>query len=327
MINMNMTDVLPEKQRKKWSTIFVASIVAISVLCLSIMNSRYDSLARYPYKDSRSRALIKEYLNKEEIDYIIEYSIAPNLFISFIQEDGFNIYRATEYKHLSEILWDDTPGDIVEMVEETRNYMDVDTLISYLQYYSYSDIEAYLSKTDIYSEDSTLVLTSNELLVWLDEDHTVSTRTPYNLQNLSEDIPSSKEVLVVEQVQEPLSSLCSAIDEALTGNNGCGGLTVTTGYISYEQQSKAYEEDSSVSKPGHDEHQLGLAIDFKVNGIGNENFALTEQYEWLMNNAWKYGFVQTYENETYHYRYIGLENATALRNDGLTFQEYSTLEK
>ena len=139
--DMSTVKLLDEKTRKRWTAIFVGVVVCIAITCISIMNIHYDELARYPYKDERSRELIKEYLNKEEIDYIIEYSIAPNVFISFIQADDFNIYHATEYKKLSEVMWMESPEHIVEMVEKTRNAMDIDTLARYLEHYTFNDID------------------------------------------------------------------------------------------------------------------------------------------------------------------------------------------
>ncbi len=324
---MKNVELLSEKPRKKWTAIFVLSIICISITCLSIMNIHYDELARYPYKDERSRTLIKEYLNKEEIDYIIEYSIAPNVFISFIKAEDFNIYHSIEYKRLSEVLWDEAPDHIVEIVEKTRDYIDVDTLISYLEHYSCDDILAYLTKSDIYSEDSELVDDANSLEAYLDESHTVSTRIPYNLQELNTLIPSDYTIFVDERVQEPLLELCTSINNEIENSNGCGGLVVTDGYISYDSQKILYEDsDEKLSKPGHDEHQLGLAIDFAINGLLVDSFELSEQSEWLKNHAWEYGFVET-TNESYHYRYVGREAASTMHEEGITLKEYNENKK
>ncbi len=329
---MKQLELLSEKPRKKWTAIFVTSIVCIAIACISIMNIHYDELARYPYKDERSRKLIKEYLNKEEIDYIIEYSIAPNVFISFIEADDFNIYHSIEYKILSEVLWDETPEHIVEMVEKTRDRIDVETLANYLKDYSFDDVEAYLTKSDSYSESSTLVERANETDIYLDDTHTVSTRIPTNLQELKETIPSSYTVLVDERIQEPLEELCSSINEELGSNNGCGGLSISTGYVSYDNQKALYEDaksklgdsvDSYISKPGHDEHQLGLAIDFNVDGLLDESFYLSEQADWLKEHAYEFGFIQTKENECYHYRYVGKEVAKEIYETGITLKEYN----
>lgn len=340
---MKTVELLSEKPRKKWTAIFVLTIICISITCLSIMNIHYDELARYPYKDERSRTLIKEYLNKEEIDYIIEYSIAPNVFISFIKADDFNIYHSIEYKKLSEVMWMETPEHIVEMVEKTRDYMDVDTLGKYLEHYSFDDIEAYLTKSDIYSEDSELIEYANFSDVYLDDSHTVSTRIPNNLQELNELVPSDYTILVNERVQEPLMNLCSSINSDIENSNGCGGLVVTSGYISYDTQKILYEEAKVelgekvtrvLGKPGHDEHQLGLAIDFAINGLLDEDFYLSEQYEWLYHHAWEFGFVQTYDEtnidhevESYHYRYVGIDVAKEIHDKGLNFKEYNENKK
>ncbi len=329
---MKQLELLSEKPRKKWTAIFVTSIVCIAIACISIMNIHYDELARYPYKDERSRKLIKEYLNKEEIDYIIEYSIAPNVFISFIEADDFNIYHSIEYKILSEVLWDETPEHIVEMVEKTRDLIDVETLANYLKDYSFDDVEAYLTKSDSYSESSTLVERANGTDIYLDDTHTVSTRIPTNLQELKETIPSSYTVLVDERIQEPLEELCSSINEELGSNNGCGGLSISTGYVSYENQKALYEDaktklgdnvDSYVAKPGHDEHQLGLAIDFNVVGLLDDSFYLSEQSDWLKEHAYEFGFIQIKENECYHYRYVGKEVAKEIYETGITLKEYN----
>ena len=93
---------------EKQKHIFVCSLIFIAIICLTIMNIKYDRLSRYPYQEKEAREIIDKYLSDEEIEYIIEYSIAPNVFISFIDVDGFNIYHASEYKELSKLRWQNT---------------------------------------------------------------------------------------------------------------------------------------------------------------------------------------------------------------------------
>lgn len=93
----------------------------------------------------------------------------------------------------------------------------------------------------------------------------------------------------------------------------------------------------SSAQPGHSEHQLGLAIDFKEYGGPDPwtyyDFATdTLAGEWLAANAWKYGFVMSYplgqvartcyRYEPWHYRYVGVEEAAAIRASGLTLREW-----
>ena len=62
------------------------------------------------------------------------------------------------------------------------------------------------------------------------------------------------------------------------------------------------------------------------------NFKGSPAHEWLVNNAYKYGFIQRYEEDTeeltgfaeeaWHWRYVGVEVATYLHEHNITFDEY-----
>ena len=332
---------LEGKQKQFWTAVFVLFIVAFSVICLQYMNMNYDPLARYPYRDETSRALIRKYLNQEEIEYIIEYSIPPNMFIAYIQEEGFSIYHAAEYKQLSISQWDESPANIVKMVEETRNIMSVDQLEIYLldNNYTYDDIHAWISDPD--EEAATLVTYAFNPDTWLDAFHTVSTRAP-QLTVIS-GIPTGNDmpVEIHESVNTALNTLCSGMRTSLSSTRACAGLMVQEGYVSHRDQTLRYSSAlqkgqnpllKTAEKPGHDEHQLGLAVDFMVDGVENAYFDKTIQSQWLEENAWKYGFVQTWNRddvimtyhdaEPWHYRYIGTDLARTIHESGLTFARY-----
>lgn len=44
------------------TAVFVLCVALLGSVCIGILNSKYDSLSRYPYTDQKSRELIKEYL-------------------------------------------------------------------------------------------------------------------------------------------------------------------------------------------------------------------------------------------------------------------------
>ena len=341
MLKMLNTSTLNGKKQKQWTMVFVCMLVLFSVWCLELLNLHYDSLARYPYKDEKSRKLIREYLTQEEIEYIIEYSIPPNMFIAYIQEDGFSIYHASEYKRLSESQWDKSPANIVKMVEETRNYMTTEQLETYLMNgnYRYEDVQYYINNE---LNDAQLVPYAMNPDTYLDGTHTISTRKP-TVQYLSEDIPTKdrKRIEVNEALQQPLLSLCGGLTASFSDAHACAGLQVESGYVSFVQQKKAYDAKANeltdqtpyyIAKAGHDEHQLGLAVDFSVEGIADEDFSRTVQSQWLEENAWKYGFLQTWnegdeeltghQTEPWHYRYVGVDLAKTIHDSGLTFARY-----
>ena len=95
-------------------------------------------------------------------------------------------------------------------------------------------------------------------------------------------------------------------------------------------KEKAYEQTTlTVQVPGYSEHETGLAIDFSNEGHYDEN---EKMWEWLKNNAYKYGFILRYPEDKYeitkidyepwHYRYVGKKSAKEISNKNLTLEEY-----
>lgn len=92
----------------------------------------------------------------------------------------------------------------------------------------------------------------------------------------------------------------------------------------YSQEEAQKEADLLVALPGHSEHQLGLAVD--ING------ATYDLYSWLQENSYQYGFIFRYpgdkteitgiSEEVWHYRYVGVEAATEMYEQGLCLEEY-----
>ena len=124
---------------------------------------------------------------------------------------------------------------------------------------------------------------------------------------------------------------------------------VYEGYRTYEQQEKmmqdkidAFMEEGYsrkaakhralewVAKPGTSEHELGIALD--INASANSQTTHEEVYQWLYNNAYRYGFILRYpegkesitgiDYEPWHYRYVGEEAAKEIYESGLTLEEY-----
>lgn len=104
--------------------------------------------------------------------------------------------------------------------------------------------------------------------------------------------------------------------------------------ISYQNEGYSYEEAYSqtkltVQEPGYSEHQTGLAIDFSESGNQIHN---DQMWDWLKQNAYKYGFILRYPEDKYditkityepwHYRYVGKEVAKYITQNNLTLEEY-----
>ena len=82
----------------------------------------------------------------------------------------------------------------------------------------------------------------------------------------------------------------------------------------------------------HSEHQTGLAVDI-ADSLGEYNdFGNTKEFNWVKDNAYKYGFILRYPKyktditgfkyEPWHYRYIGREKAYYIYSNNITLEEY-----
>lgn len=83
---------------------------------------------------------------------------------------------------------------------------------------------------------------------------------------------------------------------------------------------------------GYSEHQLGTTVDFTTAGLngGITGFQNTEAYQWLVDNAHKYGFVLSYPEgnqfyvfEPWHWRFVGEDLADDLHDDDAHFYDLS----
>ena len=119
-------------------------------------------------------------------------------------------------------------------------------------------------------------------------------------------------------------------------------LEARSAYRSYNNQIATYnhylrkngriQTDKYSARPGHSEHQLGLAIDFTIRGTNSFLGEGTKAYQWLINNAHNYGFILRYPKdkeyltgymfEPWHFRYLGKEAAKKIFENNLTFEEY-----
>ncbi|MCU7557824.1 M15 family metallopeptidase [Macrococcus capreoli] len=142
----------------------------------------------------------------------------------------------------------------------------------------------------------------------------------------------------------------AAVDTLMAAGNQQGlHFALRSGFRSYETQASLYNSyvardgqakaDMYSAKPGHSEHQTGLAFD-----LGNEaanddfktSFEQTAEGKWLKEHAHEYGFIirypkgQTditgYQYEPWHLRYLGKETAQKVQATGLTLEEYLGLK-
>lgn len=111
-------------------------------------------------------------------------------------------------------------------------------------------------------------------------------------------------------------------------------------YRTYKDQQDTWDKylnlygqsynDRYVTKTGFSEHHTGLAVDVKS---ANSNvFKQSKEYNWMVENSYKYGFIHRYQeskveitgiaSEAWHFRYVGVDVATYMYENNLCFEEY-----
>lgn len=119
-------------------------------------------------------------------------------------------------------------------------------------------------------------------------------------------------------------------------------ITIVSAYRDYEYQSKLFQKYvqekglnyalNCSAKPGHSEHQTGLAIDVMGENGDYNLFEQTKEFEWMKDHAHEFGFILRYPKgkekitgfkyEPWHYRYVGIELASTIFEKKMTLEEY-----
>ena len=275
-----------EKNQKIGRAVLVACILLLFAVCFKVMNNRFDRLSRYPYEDPAKRALIDKYLNDEEIEYIIEYAIAPNYFIDYIEVPGFNIYHVEEYRWLK--------GE--------RDYLSYEEVVSFIELcysreggieeahdllyrgYSVDTARDWFTNGDRYISNSALVADPTAYDAEVNETEGVLTYEPYDLTAVGD-------LWLRKDAASAFNTLKTALEAELDIE-----VVPVRAYVSYEELEAAYNAGSK-EIPGHSDHQLGLSVDLCPEGEAPEE----RLAQWLVRNAGKYGF----RVDKGHLRYTG----------------------
>jgi len=117
-------------------------------------------------------------------------------------------------------------------------------------------------------------------------------------------------------------------------------IRIISAYRSFDEQnelkgqfSQTYGSGANTfsADQGYSEHQLGTAVDIAdvATGATSQSFAKTEAYEWLVDNAYRYGFILSYpENNQYyifepwHWRFVGIDLARDLHRLNDSFYDW-----
>lgn len=149
---------------------------------------------------------------------------------------------------------------------------------------------------------------------------------------------TSDEKRVRQTIDGPLTQMFNAAQKQghalMIGSAYRSADTQRQLFNTYVAQAGFEEANKYSAHPGHSEHQTGLAVDISTVSQQcylSECFIDTADGQWLAENAHLYGFhlrypkgkedITGYNFEPWHYRYVGVELATALHKSGLTLDQ------
>lgn len=103
-------------------------------------------------------------------------------------------------------------------------------------------------------------------------------------------------------------------------------MLVKSGYkILYGSGANSFSADQ-----GYSEHQLGTTVDLTTPQLASLTTALDKDpaFAWLLENAWKFGFILSYpkgnsyyQYEPWHWRFVGRRLAEKLHNENIHFYD------
>ena len=276
-----------------------------------------------------SSYLVIKYYDYE--DFLINLKVWLDLGYVSGDIDSINKWNNTELNiRVSERYIE----DIAKYLE--YNFFKVEKLDRYLKYYN-GDYKDTIVKVNIgldkkFYEDPNVIKEYSTTVIVNKYNKLDSTFTPTKLVEL--DKCSGGGEYLAEEAKLAYDKLCTAsLKEGLK-------LGVTSSYRSYQDQQGVYASylksngkeyvSQYVATPGYSEHQTGLALDVK--STVSSPFKKTKEYTWMSKNAYKYGFILRYPDnkeditgynpEAWHFRYVGVEIATYMYEEKITYDEY-----
>ncbi len=285
--------------------IVIVGIVLGLKLYKNYTNSNAYKLKEVGYSKEQVEKL-KKY-SQTEIDYFINNEHFPKLF-DILEEEYYissNLSRYIDYYKKNEI----SPSEIISIVNVKAD-------------------------SDWYTNSIETDLTKDNLML-VNKYHYLKDYHPEDIVNIKNWYSYAGNSIKQEVNQKYIEMWNAAKEDGIT-------LIVNSSYRTNEYQTGLYENrkeqqgqanaDKYAARPGHSEHESGLALDIFSPGYGTANFETSDAYTWLINNSYKYGFILRYPKdkehltgygyESWHYRYVGVEVAEDIHQKGLTFDEY-----
>ena len=331
---------------------FLIVIVAVLLLtsCSYLSNSNTSALIDLGYSEEEASVIVE--LGEEAIELVLSYPYDGEI-VEIILDDSFDINKVEEYLKLD--LDAEDRLLIVNNEYYTDEYSEDVLALMGTDYYIHSRLDRYIAFAN--SLDNTADYRYIVEMVNCNRDYEAYEVTLASDTSLDNLIIANKYYSLGDYAPDDLVAIDSAYGlsayldrEAyehyveMADAMFAQGLSVwiTSAYRSYESQVRVYNSylvtdsqaivDTYSARPGYSDHQTGLVVDLILPGGNFDSFAGTDEFYWLQENAYKYGFILRYPEdkiemtgytyETWHYRYVGIDVAGYIYENNITLDEY-----
>lgn len=153
-----------------------------------------------------------------------------------------------------------------------------------------------------------------------------------------------KNLVDIENGKQATEATAKAFEE-MKENAAIEGLSinVVSAYRSIDYQKNLYKQyvkrdgkelaDTYSARAGYSEHHTGRALDISAEDMDMNNFGNTQEYKWVAENCWKYGFIiryteenkniTGYQSEPWHITYVGTDISGIMHNQNISsLEEY-----
>lgn len=275
----------------------------------------------------------------------------------------YNYKKTDEYKLLNvgynedeiKVIKDKLTNDKIESLLKVKYNKNIILFIKE-KYFIYKNLSKYLEYKDKNKDDTfthiVAIVNTEANVEWLDnEKETDMSKNELMLVNrlygLSKDYEPDDIVDVPVSISysgvKISKSILGSIKELISAAKDEGYIFVLSdGYRSYVDQEKmfnnyknnyGYEEaDKNVARPGHSEYQTGISFQIVPYNKVFDKPRESEEYKWLKDNAYKYGFIFRYPEDkkditlfdsyTWRLRFVGTTAASIIESEKISFEEY-----
>ena len=352
--------------------IIVGAVLLVIIIILSFYFNRIGELKNLGYSEEAAKNIIFKFKYSYVVDIGENKTLNAAFSSSDYKEENLDNYVKIDYENQDHLISninklldkgysvnevnliiskgdDKSVSDFVkrEKVKYIEEFLSVDyaKLENLDRYVAYKEKENDDAETtvlyvnmDFDKEDyvDPLVIDEFDDYVLVNKHRQLSSEyVPDDLVTIDEEyVKSDEEIEIERNVAKAFYDMAEAASkEGLE-------LMVSSGYRSYKDQEEitnTYLElygqnyvDNYVAKPGFSEHQTAMSLDIASKSVNT--FVNSDEYTWMMDNAYKYGFILRYPKskeditgykcEAWHYRYVGKKIAKYIKENNITYDEY-----